>query len=121
MSASFGPPRVSMTMMRALGHEIPLRAARARAASIPAERNISSVRIWKKAARGKGELSLSRSTASDAMPCCARNIAAERPTSAAAGDQDRRLAGLERKSVLAAHGCSSSCHDEDAHAAGRLA
>src|SRR5574342_339292 len=36
--------------------------------------------MWKNAARGRGEPPRSRSIANDAMPCCARNIAVERPT-----------------------------------------
>ena len=36
--------------------------------------------MWKKAARGTGEPPRRRSTASEAIPCCARNMAVERPT-----------------------------------------
>src|SRR2546421_991826 len=48
--------------------------------SIPTERNISSVRIWKNAARGSGELAGRRSMVTERIPCCARNVAADRPT-----------------------------------------
>ena len=45
---------------------------------MPAQRYISSVRTWNMAARGNGEPPRRRSMASEAMPFCARNIAAER-------------------------------------------
>src|ERR1700754_5186831 len=48
---------------------------------MPASRNSSSVRMWKKAARGSCEVSFSRSTTSEGIPCVARNMAVESPTS----------------------------------------
>ncbi len=49
--------------------------------SIPAWRNSSKVRMWKKAARGRVEGSVSRSMTRLWMPLCARNMAVDRPTS----------------------------------------
>ena len=57
--------------------------------SMPALRNISSVRMWKNAARGSGEPPRRRSTASEGIPCWARNIAVDRPI------RPRRRARLE--------------------------
>ena len=63
----------------ALGHEVAADASRTRF-SMPTERNISSVRMWKNAARGSGELAFRRSIAIERMPCWARNAAADKPT-----------------------------------------
>ncbi len=48
--------------------------------SIPAWRNSSKVRMWKKAALGRVEGSVSRSITRLWMPRCARNMAVDRPT-----------------------------------------
>src|SRR5215470_13857073 len=47
---------------------------------MPADRNNSSVRMWKKAALGNCEPRWSFSIASEGMPCWARNMAVDRPT-----------------------------------------
>src|SRR6266480_2803929 len=79
MSASLRPARQSIAMMAPSGTKSRADCSRMRL-SIPTERNISSVRIWKNAARGSGELARRRSMVTERIPCCARNVAADRPT-----------------------------------------
>ena len=90
MSASFRPDRVSMAMMAPSGRNSSSDRART-AGSIPADLNSSIVRTWKCAARGSGDPPRRRSTASDATPCRARNVAVDRPDQPATGDHDRYL------------------------------
>src|SRR5882762_1287384 len=79
MSASLRPARQSIAMIAPSGTKSRADCSRTRL-SIPTERNISSVRIWKKAARGSGELARRRSMVTERIPWCARNVAADRPT-----------------------------------------
>src|SRR6266480_2897847 len=79
MSASLRPARQSIAMTAPSGAKSRADCSRMRL-SIPTERNISSVRIWKNAARGSGELARRRSMVTERIPCCARNVAADRPT-----------------------------------------
>src|SRR2546421_729187 len=79
MSASLRPARQSIAMMAPSGTKSRADCSRTRL-SIPTERNISSVRMWKNAARGSGELARRRSMVTERIPWCARNVAADRPT-----------------------------------------
>src|SRR4051794_10527912 len=78
MSASLRPETQSIATSAPSGMNSFADSSRTRA-SIPRPRNISKVRMWKKAARGRGELSFSRSIAIERTPCWARNEAAARP------------------------------------------
>ena len=80
MSASLRPETQSMAISAPSGTNSFADSSRTRA-SMPSSRNISSVRMWKKAARGRGELSFRRSTVIERMPCCARKDAMARPVS----------------------------------------
>jgi hypothetical protein len=77
--ASFRPEIVSIAMIAPSGMKSLSDCSRMRS-SIPTERNISRVRMWKYAARGSGELAFSRSMVTERTPCWARNVAADRPT-----------------------------------------
>ena len=78
MSASLRPESESMMTSAPSGSNSFSDCSRT-SSSMPALRNISSVRMWKNAARGSGEPPRRRSTARDAMPCWARNIAMDSP------------------------------------------
>src|SRR5256885_8310166 len=78
MSASLRPARQSIAMTAPSGAKSRADCSRMRL-SIPTERNISSVRIWKNAARGSGEPARRRSMGTERIPWCARNVAADRP------------------------------------------
>ena len=78
MSASLRPETQSMAISAPSGMNSFADSWRT-CASMPSSRNISMVRMWKNAARGRGELSFRRSTVIERMPCCARNDAMARP------------------------------------------